>query len=286
MGSNGGPGKPGESGVPASQEVRDLVSRALRDAAAAGRLTAQELNARLSEARSRHATDAVSGLLGDLATPGGSQEGGAASADRRAANADMRASHEDRDRVVDALRTAAADGRLTAEELDERLETALSARTLGDLAGLTDDLPNAGGLLLPRDAEVKDLVRIKQVHSSAVERSGRWVVPRRMEIAPKWTAVTLDFTRAVITQPVLHVDLQMKGSDLTIITRPGVEVDTDDLQLVHSRVARRTAPGEADAPAVLRVQLVGKKAHGSVIVRPPRRTFWQWLLRKPVTYPE
>jgi len=49
----------------------------------------------------------------------------------------LRASHEDRDRVVDALRIAGGDGRLTAEELDTRLEIALTARTLGELAGLT-----------------------------------------------------------------------------------------------------------------------------------------------------
>jgi hypothetical protein len=53
----------------------------------------------------------------------------------------LRASHADRDRVVNTLRVAAGDGRLSAEELDTRLESALSARTLGDLAGLTADLP-------------------------------------------------------------------------------------------------------------------------------------------------
>ena len=47
---------------------------------------------------------------------------------------DLRASHADRDRVVDALRVAGGDGRLSAEELDTRLESALSARTLGELA--------------------------------------------------------------------------------------------------------------------------------------------------------
>ena len=44
---------------------------------------------------------------------------------------DLRASHADRDRVVDALRIAGGDGRLSAEELETRLESALSARTLG-----------------------------------------------------------------------------------------------------------------------------------------------------------
>ena len=56
---------------------------------------------------------------------------------------DLRASHADRDRVVDALRIAAGDGRLSAGELDTRLESALSARTFGELAELTADLPIA-----------------------------------------------------------------------------------------------------------------------------------------------
>jgi hypothetical protein len=47
---------------------------------------------------------------------------------------ELRASHEDRDRVAELLRGAAGDGRLTAEELDQRFEQALTARTLGELA--------------------------------------------------------------------------------------------------------------------------------------------------------
>ena len=54
-----------------------------------------------------------------------------------ASQAGLRASHVDRDRVVELLRVAAGDGRLTAEELDERLEAALTARTCGELAALT-----------------------------------------------------------------------------------------------------------------------------------------------------
>ena len=60
------------------------------------------------------------------------------------ARSELRASHQDRDRVVELLRVSAGDGRLTAEELDERLELALTARTYGELAGLVADLPAAG----------------------------------------------------------------------------------------------------------------------------------------------
>lgn len=40
---------------------------------------------------------------------------------------EVRASHEDRDRAAELLRMAAGDGRLTADELDQRLEQALTA---------------------------------------------------------------------------------------------------------------------------------------------------------------
>ncbi|MEU6273978.1 DUF1707 domain-containing protein [Streptomyces populi] len=187
-----------------------------------------------------------------------------------------RASHADRDRVVDVLRVAAGDGLLTADELDERLETALSARTLSELAPLTADLPAAG----TASAEAKDTVRIEQVHSGAVERAGRWIVPRRLELAVTFCDVTLDFTDAVITHDTLRVDVGMTGKTLTLVTRPGVVVDTDDLRLVHCRIRHHRTPTDPDTPVALRVELTGRKAHGRVVVRPPRRTFGQWLLRR------
>jgi hypothetical protein len=204
---------------------------------------------------------------------------------RPGSSADVRASHADRDRVVEVLRIAAGDGLLRAEELDERLEAALSARTLGELAGLTADLPPVSASAGVTVAEVKDVVRIEQVHSGAVERRGRWVVPRRLELAVTYCEVTLDFTEAVITHDTLRIDVAMMGKTLTLVTGPGIVVDTDGLQLVHSRVKYRQAPAHPDTPVPvsLRVELVGQKAHGRVIVRPPRRTFGQWLLRRPTS---
>jgi hypothetical protein len=200
---------------------------------------------------------------------------------------ELRASHADRDRVVDVLRIAAGDGLITAEELDERLEIALSARTRGELAPLTADLPPvstvAGGAVAE---ETKDLVRIKQVHSGAIRRTGRWVVPRRMELDLTFSDLTLDFTEAVITHDTLRIKAKMVGKTLTLVTRPGVEVDTDGMQLAHCKVVRRRHGAATRVPTVLRVELSGTKAHGRIVVRPPRRTFAQWLLRRPASRPE
>jgi hypothetical protein len=55
--------------------------------------------------------------------------------------ADIRAADEDRERVATTLRTHCEAGRLTIDELDQRLGHAYAARTLGDLDALTVDLP-------------------------------------------------------------------------------------------------------------------------------------------------
>ena len=57
----------------------------------------------------------------------------------------LRVSDADRERAVDGLRAHAAAGRLEPEELEERVGAALGARTMGDLEGLTADLPAVAG---------------------------------------------------------------------------------------------------------------------------------------------
>ena len=52
----------------------------------------------------------------------------------------MRAADADRDRVVGLLSTAYGEGRLTKDEYDDRLESALAARTYADLDRLVADL--------------------------------------------------------------------------------------------------------------------------------------------------
>jgi len=206
------------------------------------------------------------------------------SGDERLPARELRASHEDRDRIVELLRLAAGDGRLSADELDQRLEMALNARTYGELAALTRDLPAAPGLATA--AEPKDLVRI-EARSGSARRDGRWVVPKRMEIRVSSGSVRLDFTEAVITQATLQVDVEVNSGSLILITRPGVVIDTDDISVGSGSVKVRP-PENPGAPALLNIQVSGRVGSGSVTARPPRpprRTFWQWLLRRPKPRP-
>jgi hypothetical protein len=189
---------------------------------------------------------------------------------------ELRASHDDREHAAEIIRIAAGDGRLTADELDERLEKALTARTTGELAVLTADLPAVPGAAA---AQPKDLVEISCMGGNAGRR-GRWLVPRRMEITATGGNVKLDFTEAVITGPTLHIDATVRGGNLILITRPGLEVDTDGVSNVGGNVRTRPPRGPMQ-PVILRVELAGQTWGGNVVVRPPRRTLWQWLLRQP-----
>ena len=196
---------------------------------------------------------------------------------------ELRASHEDRDRVVEVLRIAAGDGRLTAEELDDRLEAAMTARTYGELAAVTRDLPAGSGFIMDATAPApKELVRI-DCRSGSARRVGRWVVPERIEVRVSSGSVTLDFTEAVVAQPSLAIDAEVHSGSLTLVTRPGIVVDTDDVA-VRSGSVKVRAPWAPDVPAVLRVQVSGQVGSGSIKARPPRRTFWQWLTRQPRPY--
>jgi Domain of unknown function (DUF1707) len=90
---------------------------------------------------------------------------------RRAA---LRASDAEREEIAERLRRATAEGRLLAEELEERLGAALTARTQGELDALVADLPS------PRSAR----------------RRGRWPVPRT---APEFAlAIVLAMVAVVV----------------------------------------------------------------------------------------
>ena len=221
----------------------------------------------------------------------------------------LRVSHEDRDQVAEALRVAAGDGRLSSDELDERLERALTARTYDDLAVLVADLPPAGHALAPvpgtqlpgtqpgtqlpgplaavlgggvAPAPAKELIKI-HVTSGHSQRVGRWTVPARMGLVARSGHIKLDFTQAVITQPTLHIDAEVSSGHIVMITRPGIAVDMDDVSVRSGQVKVR-APWGDGVPVSLRITVAGKCGSGHIVARPPRRSFWQWLRRAPQPY--
>ena len=156
---------------------------------------------------------------------------------------ESRASYEDRDRVVEVLRVSAGDGRLTAEELDERVEAALTARTYNELAALVADLPSVPGAAVSMPAaRPREVVRIDCQHGNT-NRQGRWTVPQRMEVRINSGNVTLDFTDADITWPALQIDTEIHHGNMNLVTKPGIVVNTDDLAVHGSNVKVGAVPG-------------------------------------------
>ena len=183
---------------------------------------------------------------------------------------------------MEILRVAAGEGRLTAAELDERLEAALNARTNSELAVLTADLPAVAGQPGGVAPQAKDVVRI-DCEGAAARRVGGWVVPRRIEIRAVGGTVKLDFTEAVITGPTLQIKAAVHGGSLVLVTKPGIEVDADDVAVHGGSVIVRPDTG-SKRPVILRVEVSGEARGGSIVAGPPQRTFWQWLLRKQRPY--
>ncbi len=201
--------------------------------------------------------------------------------DRRA----LRASDADRDQVVDVLRDAAGDGRLTADELSDRVEAALTAQTYGELEPLVADLPagRTGAALATAGRAApalppKEDVRLES-RSSSIRRTGVWAVPRRMEVEVRSGSVLLDFTEASVPHSTLDLSVNVRSGNLTLVVPPGVVVDTDAVALRSGTVRDRTqvVPGAAVS---LHIVVSGMLRSGNVTVRGPREGLWARISRQ------
>jgi hypothetical protein len=181
---------------------------------------------------------------------------------RPAGAPDLRASDADRDRVVAVIRAAVGDGRLAMAEFDQRVDAALTAQTLGDLAALTADLepgPPHPARIVP---ELSEVVRIKQYGGSII-RSGRWALPRVMELRTKWCDVTLDCSTAVNPYGTLQLQVKMRGGTLALLGTPGLTVDVNDLAIKYTDIDLGIPAGPID----LAVHLSGSTRYGEIRVR-------------------
>jgi fatty acid desaturase len=93
---------------------------------------------------------------------------------------DLLASDTERERVAEALRAHAAAGRLEAEELEQRLERAFSARTRADLVPLVADLP------APSPRPRRELPNVPPVIPIAVLLIAIWALAGAGYFWPMW----------------------------------------------------------------------------------------------------
>lgn len=140
--------------------------------------------------------------------------------------AQLRISDADRHQVAEILRTAAGEGRIDFDELDERLEATYAARTYADLVPITFDLPVAGAHPLPAQvarAQASPVVpgpdRERHVAiMGGFERRGIWVVPQEMSIFAVMGGADLDLREAKFAahEVVINVSCFMGGAQITV----------------------------------------------------------------------
>ncbi|GHD99538.1 DUF1707 SHOCT-like domain-containing protein [Streptomyces alanosinicus] len=185
------------------------------------------------------------------------------------ARADLRASDADRERVTEVLREAVAEGRLDMTEFEERLEAVYQARTYGELAPITRDLPTAGTAAAPapvsftkepaRDGGWAGRIVGGEGSStgavgimSGFQRKGRWTVPKRFSCFAFWGGGEIDLREADFADREVEINCVAIMGGVQVIVEPGVEVVVRGIGIMGGFEHPRDAgPAEPGAPRVI-----------------------------------
>ncbi|MDV6289599.1 DUF1707 domain-containing protein [Streptomyces sp. UP1A-1] len=181
---------------------------------------------------------------------------------------ELRASDADRERVAEVLRDALAEGRLDMTEFEERLDATYSARTYGELAPITRDLPVGTVAEAPRVSMTKEPAaagdwagRITGGEGSSTwavavmsgfQRKGRWTVPRRFNSFAFWGGGEIDLREADFADGEVVINCVAIMGGIDVIVPPGIEVVVRGVGVMGDFDHRESGvPGERGAPRVI-----------------------------------
>jgi hypothetical protein len=181
-------------------------------------------------------------------------------ASRDDARLELRASDADRDRTAALLGSALATGRLTSTEHAERIDAAYTAKTVGELAPLTRDLPADEA-----EASVGGVDRAAvAARFSKVIRSGRWVAGRRTRVTARFGALIVNLADAVLPGREITLEIDAFCGKLIVIVPPGAHVVDEGGALFAKRaIYGRQDAGDTDGPVI---RLVGDARFSKVAV--------------------
>ena len=180
---------------------------------------------------------------------------------REAERPELRACDEDRDRTAARLGGALAVGRLTSTEYAERLDAAYAARTIGELAPLTRDLPEADSAAAGAEPAGRAEVAAR---FSKVIRSGRWVAGRHTRLTVHFGALIINLANAVLPGREVTVEIDAFCGKLIIIVPPGAHVIDEGGALFAKRaVYGHDAAEDAEGPVI---RLIGDARFSKVAV--------------------
>ena len=165
----------------------------------------------------------------------------------------VRASDAEREAVVERLRVATAEGRLTLGELAERTGAAYTATTRGELVRVTADLPAvpSSPAVPARPATRADREWVVAVMGDS-KRQGRWRVERPLTAVAVMGDVVLDLRGAEV--PPGEVDLTAVAvmGDVKVYDPDGVDVELTGIAVMGDKQVRvREAPAGQRSPKVV-----------------------------------
>ncbi|MGC9667963.1 DUF1707 domain-containing protein [Planosporangium sp. 12N6] len=181
----------------------------------------------------------------------------------------LRASDADRERVADVLRRAAAEGRLTLDELGERLAVVYAAKSYAELEPVTSDLP-AAPLAGPGPAHDVRPVDGERVPGTAVaimsgfHRAGRWPVPRRFTSLAFWGGGKIDLREARFLEGAVRIRAFAVMGGIEIVVPEEAEVHVTGVGIMGGFEHAADGPGVPGGP---RVTVSGLAFWGGVSVR-------------------
>ncbi|MBO0886294.1 MAG: DUF1707 and DUF2154 domain-containing protein [Acidimicrobiales bacterium] len=183
--------------------------------------------------------------------------------DDRGHLARQRVSDSDRDDAVAELRRHLGEGRLDADELSERVEGALAARTRADLEAVLADLPSASPPAPdgPRPHATGWTVGIM---ASSVRR-GRWRPRPRTNVVSVMGSCTIDLRQAYLDGPELVIHAVAVMGEVEIVVPEGIDVDVSGIPILGEK-SLDVRPGPL-RPGTPRVLVRAVPVMGSVVVR-------------------
>src|SRR5579859_5453517 len=182
----------------------------------------------------------------------------------RSSPRDLRASDADRDRVLAMLGEAMSDGRLTVDEHAERVQRAIAARTLGELAELTTDLAVSSAQPVRLDSGKV----IAEIFGPA-RRDGLWVVPESATVTAMFGVVAVYFTQAILQASRVQIYATVFGGRLRLIVPDGMSVLVSG-HMVLGRKRGSTPPPTWPGDPVIEVKAL--VLGGEIAVRTPPKS--------------
>jgi hypothetical protein len=159
---------------------------------------------------------------------------------------ELRVSDADREAAVARLREAGGEGRLTFEELADRVERADLARTASELEAVTADLPAARPDAAPARKERGWVVAIM----GGAERRGRWRPSPRTNVISIMGGAALDLRDAEIEGGELVITAVCVMGGIEVKVPEGVAVELSGFALMGGNSAPKHAPTPHGAPIV------------------------------------